>query len=291
VRRSLRRMKLKEAVLLICLVLKILQIGGTPHLLDPQCVAAKASAKVVNGQNAEILFNPWMALIIERGVTICGGSLIHSRFVLTAAHCTRNHTLTVRLGDYDISHKNSDCTRAGCIPGPKDYTVTHTYTYVPYTDFHNHDLALLKLNRTVQYSVHIRPICLLVGVSPNLEAHLLNIASRFNITGWGRTKFGQVSVVLQQTTLQNYPVSHCARLFGRNIDSAHLCAGSLSSSTCSGDSGGPLTARIVWDRMKRIVQFGVVSYGRINCQGPTVFPNLLRYGNWIEKTINLVLGR
>ncbi|XP_017032727.1 serine protease grass-like [Drosophila kikkawai] len=283
-------MKLKEAVLLVCLVLKILGVWGVPHLLDSQCVAAKASAKVVNGQNAGILFNPWMAVIIERGQMICGGSLIHSRFVLTAAHCTSNYTLTVRLGDYDISHKNSDCTRDGCIPGPKDFTVTHTYTYVPYTDFHFHDLALLKLNKTVQYSVHIRPICLLVGVLPKMEAHLMNIISRFNITGWGRTKSSQVSVVLQQTTLHNYPVSHCARLFGRTMDSAHLCAGSQSSSTCSGDSGSPLTARIVWD-LKRIVQFGVVSYGRQNCQGPTVFPNLLRYGNWIEKTINLVLGR
>lgn len=129
-----------------------------------------------------------------------------------------------------------------------------------------------------------------MGLTPQMESFLLGITSRFNVTGWGRTGASQVSLVLQQTTLNKYPVAQCGKDFGRGIDSTHLCAGSPTSSTCSGDSGGPLTARIFWDR-KRIVQFGLVSYGMENCRGPTVFPNLLRYGNWIEKTINVALAR
>lgn len=74
-------MKVTEAgsFILICLALEILRVHGAGHLLDTQCVASKAKAKVINGQNAEILFNPWMAIIVERGSMICGGSLIHSR--------------------------------------------------------------------------------------------------------------------------------------------------------------------------------------------------------------------
>ncbi|CAL4133693.1 unnamed protein product, partial [Meganyctiphanes norvegica] len=48
-------------------------------------------SKIINGHNSDVLYYPWMARIsvcnLDGCGHTCGGSLINSRWVVTAAHC------------------------------------------------------------------------------------------------------------------------------------------------------------------------------------------------------------
>lgn len=77
-----------------------------------------SSGRIVGGVEAPTGQWPWLAAIFLHGPKRtefwCGGSLIGSKYVLTAAHCTRDSRqrpfaakqFTVRLGDIDLSTDN-----------------------------------------------------------------------------------------------------------------------------------------------------------------------------------------
>ena len=61
-------------------------IGG-----DCYCGLAERATRIVGGEDTEVNEYPWQAGLVTRGqrdFVWCGGSLISSNWVLTAAHCT-----------------------------------------------------------------------------------------------------------------------------------------------------------------------------------------------------------
>lgn len=54
-----------------------------------------ANKRIVGGEQTEISHFPWQAGLVRKGGSqpFCGGSLINSKYVLTAAHCVKGLVL------------------------------------------------------------------------------------------------------------------------------------------------------------------------------------------------------
>jgi V8-like Glu-specific endopeptidase len=135
----------------------------------------------------------------------CGGSLISSRFVITAAHCLYPRALGavkfVKLGVNSRS-QNDDRTLV--------YVVSEIFEHPNYNKkTFNEDLGLLKLNASVQFSEFVMPICL-PSKSPD--------ANKAVASGFGRTGYQQASSEdLLKVVLEKFTTEECQEAFGSAV--------------------------------------------------------------------------
>ncbi|XP_016967045.1 serine protease Hayan isoform X1 [Drosophila biarmipes] len=173
----------------------------------------------------------------------CGGSLIASRFVLTAAHCVNSDSTTpafVRLGTVAIENPTA---------GFQDIRVVATQIHPNYTSSSKYnDIAILELAEDARESDTIRPACLYIDrASPPID-------SKVFVAGWGVMNVTNRarSKILLRAGLDLVPVDKCNASFAEQpstiralkqgvIDSL-LCAADRNQvkDACQGDSGGPL---------------------------------------------------
>nr|XP_044248712.1 serine protease grass [Drosophila takahashii] len=194
----------------------------------------------------------------------CGGALISESFVLTAAHCIklcpRSTELKIRLGEHDLASP-LDCAtynnESACAPPVEEFTIEKSIIHEEFNPFSPwFDVALLRLNRNVEFKDHIRPICL--PLTDELLAFTSVMGQSYIAVGWGKTEDRRFA---NSTMEVHISTERCSG--GR--DSSFLCASGDIVDTCTGDSGGPLTWRNLYFGKVRTVQFGVVSLGSADC--------------------------
>ncbi|KAM9066409.1 chymase isoform X2 [Sarcophilus harrisii] len=192
----------------------------------------------------------------------CGGFLIRSDFVMTAAHCEGDF-ITVKLGAHNIRYSERTW---------QTINVKHQFPHPEYngTRFLN-DIMLLKLEKKANLTAAVKTIPLtsrLKSVLPGQEC----LAA-----GWGRTKpEARASDTLQEVELTLRNSSDCKDLKCFN-ERSHLCVGTPNSNktTLKGDSGGPLVCSGVAQ--------GIDSYGKN--KPPSVFTRIAHYRPWIDKIL------
>ena len=126
-----------------------------------------------------------MAILkVEKELSLfqCGGTLIDSRHVLTVAHCvepyldTSKYNLKIRMGEWDTQQINEFLPH-------EDYELEQIILHPQYNkkNFWN-DLAILRLDRKVEFRPNIDTICL-----PRPEERFEG--QECVTTGWGKTDY------------------------------------------------------------------------------------------------------
>ncbi|KAH8363719.1 hypothetical protein KR200_008914 [Drosophila serrata] len=255
--------KIVEAIFIVSLVI-CLQKQITAQFLEPECGALRISKRVVNGTDAEKGLYPWMAYIHMGKHLACGGTLInHYNTANTFPTCS-----TVSLGVYESSD----------LEPSKLYRVERFFKHWSFVKSREgSDISLLKLARKVEFSAHIRPICILTDSILELER-----VPWFLVIGWGKTEpDGNTSPVLQTKILERRDKSEC------NCLDSQICTVAEGGNICFGDSGGPVVRELKIQQKSRYVQLGVSSFGTDHCSAHGVFTDVLSHTMWIQFVVGL----
>lgn len=243
-------MKISAAVLVLCLVSVNAYLPVGPKVVD-NVHARSVSPKVVGGVPAQI--TPWQISLVSSGwfgdSHICGGSLIGSRTVLTAAHCCDGSTASTLKVKYD----GVDRTKLGTTNPLTKVTMHPSYS----SSTIDNDYCVLTLTNAVSPSNNVQ----IIGIADKSPA----TGEKAQLTGWGKTS-GSTSALptlLQYAEFDILSSSDCAKLWSdvNPVTKNMICATNKAASGCNGDSGGPLVSN------GKLV--GVVSWGANGCPPDT----------------------
>nr|XP_012220724.1 PREDICTED: uncharacterized protein LOC105671295 isoform X2 [Linepithema humile] len=243
---------------------------------------ATSTARIVGGASSSIGNWPWQIALYKQGKYQCGGALINERWVISAAHCfyrAEDGYWVARIG----------ATRKGSFRSPHEQLLRVDYIslHPDYVDngFVN-DIAVVRLERAVIFSDHIRPVCL--PTAP------VNSGTICFVTGWGQTnEFNRVFPdTLQEVQLPVISTEDCRRktlfLPLYRITSGMLCAGfeNGGKDACLGDSGGPLVCLASSFESRYVLQ-GITSngYGCGRRERPGVYTKIHHFLNYIDRVV------
>lgn len=269
-------------------------VPATPSLENPESNryvcgvrGTHRQGRVVGGSDAQPAEWCWqVALINSLNQYLCGGALIGTQWVLTAAHCVTNivragDAIYVRVGDHDLTQKFGS-------PGAQTLRVATTYIH------HNHnsqtldnDIALLKLHGEAELKDGVCLVCLPArGISRSA-------GERCVVTGYGYMgETGPIPLRVREAVVPVVNDNECVRKINAVTEkifilpASSFCAGGEEGhDACQGDGGGPL----VCEDQGYFELTGLVSWG-FGCgrqDVPGVYVKISSFIGWINQIISV----
>ncbi|XP_048387152.2 mast cell protease 1A-like [Stegostoma tigrinum] len=238
--------------------------------------------EIIGGHKVKPHSKPYMVSIQvnkcpgKRYVHNCGGALISTKWILTAAHCKTQDTLQVVLGADSLSKTEKSQQKFQVkkqLPHPHFNTVTK-----------ENDIMLLELSSEAKLNNYVQLLQL-----PKNDNEDVKPGTLCTVAGWGATGPSKpASDTLQEVEISVIDRKKCKAMLHPKrmlvVTEDMICAGDRKGRKGSykGDSGGPL----ICDKKCK----GVVSYGPrdLSTKMPGVYTRISKkYLNWITNIIGV----
>lgn len=258
-------MKLSLSDCLLSVVLVAAVGCGNADFANDESFATSEHA-IVGGTVSEAGTRPYQVSLQDSSGHFCGGALISSTWVLTAAHCIDSSSFKVVVGTNNLS--------SGGQTHSVSSTIVHE-SWSPYTM--RNDIALVKLSSPVAAS--ITPLAL---PTATIAQGLLEPGDTAVVSGWGATsEWGGSTTTLREVTVPFVSNETCNGSYPGDIYSTQVCAGYVQGKkdACYGDSGGPL----VVTSQGKTYSAGIVSWGDgcARAEKYGVYTKTVAYLDWI----------
>ncbi|KAM8924297.1 trypsin-like isoform 2-T2 [Pelodytes ibericus] len=221
--------------------------------------------KIVGGYTCPKNFMPYIASL-NIGLHVCGGSLIHPQWVVSAAHCY-NEAIQVRLGEHNVALNE----------GTEQFIKPSKIIQHPHYDPANNDndIMLIKLSTPATLNSYVQTV--------PLPTNCVSAGTNCLIAGWGNTVNDDYKYpdLLQCLNVPILTDAQCRKAYSTRLTENMFCAGFIEGGkdSCQCDSGGPMLCNGQLH--------GVVSWG-FQCalrNYPGVYVKLCNYIDWIQSTI------
>ncbi|KAL7042204.1 hypothetical protein ACKWTF_001065 [Chironomus riparius] len=251
--------------------------------------SARAVSLVINGTQSRRGAWPWLVTLhkFQTNDLFCGGTLISSNAVVTAAHCMQDkeqkipitpEEVVIKLGRHNLSMFYE---RGGVDAYALDIFIHPNWKY--FTRNYDSDVAIIKLSAPVTFSDVISPICLWKS-NDELPVHFGNIA------GYGKSESDAPhEVIPREMEVKIISNEECflkGPMFAYISSPNTFCAGRDEySAACSGDSGNGLFVKV----NERWYLKGIISASFLDVNNTcdktadTLFTNVLKFSKWIEE--------
>jgi hypothetical protein len=231
----------------------------------------------VGGSSTVISNFPWQVYYIS-GNFRCGGSILSGKWVITAAHCTKNASggatpaseMFVQVGANNPVNNPND---------GKTYAVSQVIVNEGFdSQTLLNDIALLQLTDSINFPNAV-PIKIVTNY--DVAAGAIDPGVMAWITGWGLTRVNPSTLPsnLQEVLLPIVSDAQASTVWS-SIPATDIMAGYLNGNkdACNGDSGGPLVVPV----LNEYKLAGLVSWGSTNCNTYGAYTNVSDFEAWIQ---------
>jgi len=234
---------------------------------------SRGGGRIVGGEDAYYGEFPHQIALLRGGPSgslMCGGSIVSSNMVVTAAHCCDGQSasrLGVAVGSHKLHSTDSD---------QENIQVARVIQHEDYDSWTiNNDICLLELESSVTMGSHVAAIPL---PSANEE---YSEGTMCTVTGWGTTsEGGSLANTLQKVQVPVVSDDHCRDAYGQSeIVDSMICAGldRGGKDSCQGDSGGPF---MCGNQLSGVVSWG---YGCAEAGFPGVYTQTSYFVSWLNR--------
>merc|ERR1712002_875981 len=207
--------------------------------------AAAEDEKIVGGYECPRHSVPYQ-VSLNAGYHFCGGSLISSLWVVSAAHCYKSR-IQVRLGEHNIAVNEG-------------------------TEQWIDSAMLIKLSRPATLNSYVQTVSL-PSRCPVADENCL-------VSGWGNTSANGDNYPDRLQCLKQPIIDDriCRNAYPHLLTDNMVCSGFMhgGASSCQGDSGGPLVCN---GQLQGVVSWG---YDCAMNGHPSVYARVCRYNSWIS---------